>query len=52
MDLEKEITCIENDLVNKIEKEKVALLERKRTELKACYEYIIEGLFLYFVSKY
>ena len=39
-DLEKEINCIENDLVDNAEKEKIELLESKRTELKACYNYI------------
>ena len=44
VDLEKEITCIENDLINKIEKEKITLLQCKKIELKACYDYITKGL--------
>ena len=43
-DLEKEITRIENELIAKIEKDKVDRLECIRTELKACYDYISEGI--------
>ena len=43
-DLEKEITRIENELIDKIEKDKVDRLECIRTDLKTCYDYISEGI--------
>ena len=42
-DLE-EKTRIENELIDKIEQYKVDRLECIRTELKACYDYISEGI--------
>ena len=42
--LEKDILSLERELIQKVDKEKIDLLECKRSDLRTCYDYVNEGI--------